>query len=226
MDKNEYSGYFRTHVKIDFGIESIWKDSQFVYSQLNLVNKYISLDSIKTYPTLEIGSGMGRLALLLDERGFLNYNGIDLDDEAVEFCKKNLKLKNYIFFNDSINGFANSQSGIFKNIFCFETLEHLRDPWEGVKVISKMLQKDGLFIGSAPYPFKRNILGDETHLNVLHPLNWKRVFEKNGFQVLIIRPMTFLPYLWRIHRELNVILPFYVPLFNLVSTSLIIAKKI
>lgn len=91
--------------------------------------------------------------------------------------------------------------------------------------IPSLIKEGGMFIGSTPYPFKKNIVSDETHLFVLHPLNWKRLFENCGFDYVIVSAMTFLPYLRRINKKLNFIIPFYIPGMKLVSTSLIIARK-
>ena len=91
--------------------------------------------------------------------------------------------------------------------------------------IPSLIKGEGLFIGNTPYPFKKNIVSDETHLFVLHPINWKRLFEKCGFEHVNLSAMTFLPYLLRINKKWNFIIPFYIPGMKLVSTSLIIARK-
>ena len=91
--------------------------------------------------------------------------------------------------------------------------------------IHSLTKEGGLFIGTTPYPFKKNIVSDDTHLFVLHPINWKKLFEKCGFEYVIVSAMTFLPYLWRINKKWNFIIPFYIPKMKLVSISLKIARK-
>ncbi len=82
-----------------------------------------------------------------------------------------------------------------------------------------------MFIGSSPDPYKKNVLADKTHNFVLHPENWKRLFLNNLFKNVDIYPMSFLPFLWRINKHLNIKLPFYIPFKYFISTCLIIAKK-
>ena len=222
---SSYSDYFKNHVGAQFNLDWVRKDSDFVYNQLRHVRKIVPFDTDLNAPVLEIGSGMGRLALLLYEKGFSDYTGLEIDSEAQKFSQ-NLGFQSFNFINQEIKDFAKQNSEQrFSVVFCFETLEHLEQPIQDLMAISSLIKEGGLFIGSTPYPFKKNIVSDETHLFVLHPINWKRLFEKCGFEYVIVSAMTFLPYLWRINKKLNFIIPFYIPGMKLVSTSLIIARK-
>ena len=222
---SSYSNYFKKQVGAQFNLDWVRKDSDFIYNQLRHVRKIVPFDTDLNAPVLEIGSGMGRLALLLYETGFSDYTGLEIDPEAQKFSQ-NLGFKSFNFINQEIKDFAKKNSEQrFSSVFCFETLEHLEQPIQDLMAISSLIKDGGLFIGSTPYPFKKNIVSDETHLFVLHPINWKRLFEKCGFEYVIISAMTFLPYLWRINKKLNFIIPFYIPGMKLVSTSLIIARK-
>ena len=201
------------------------KDSDFVYNQLRHIRRKVPFDSDLNVPVLEIGSGMGRLALLLNEAGFSDYTGLEIDSEALKFSQ-NLGLESFKFINQEIKYFAKQNSEKrFSIVFCFETLEHLELPIQDLMAIHSLTKEGGLFIGTTPYPFKKNIVSDETHLFVLHPINWKRLFEKCGFEDVIVTAMTFLPYMWRINKKWNFIIPFYIPGMKLFSTSLIIARK-
>ena len=175
------------------------------------MRKIVPFDTDLNAPVLEIGSGMGRLALLLYEAGFSDYTGLEVDPEAQKFSQ-NLGFKSFNFINQEIKDFAKKNSEQrFSSVFCFETLEHLEQPIQDLMAISSLIKEGGLFIGSTPYPFKKNIVSDETHLFVLHPINWKRLFEKCGFEHVIVSAMTFLPYLWRINKKWNFIILFYIP---------------
>jgi len=205
----------------------VWvrKDSDFVYNQLRHIRRKVPFDSDLNVPVLEIGSGMGRLALLLNEAGFSDYTGLEIDSEALKFSQ-NLGLESFKFINQEIKYFAKQNSEKrFSIVFCFETLEHLELPIQDLMAIHSLTKEGGLFICTTPYPFKKNIVSDETHLFVLHPINWKRLFEKCGFEDVIVTAMTFLPYMWRINKKWNFIIPFYIPGMKLFSTSLIIARK-
>jgi len=222
---SSYLDYFKNHVGAQFNLDWVRKDSDFVYNQLRHIRRKVPFDSDLNVPVLEIGSGMGRLALLLNEAGFSDYTGLEIDSEALKFSQ-NLGLESFKFINQEIKYFAKQNSEKrFSIVFCFETLEHLELPIQDLMAIHSLTKEGGLFIGTTPYPFKKNIVSDETHLFVLHPINWKRLFEKCGFEDVIVTAMTFLPYMWRINKKWNFIIPFYIPGMKLFSTSLIIARK-
>ena len=222
---SSYLDYFKNHVGSQFNLDWVRKDSDFVYNQLRHIRRKVPFDSDLNVPVLEIGSGMGRLALLLNEAGFSDYTGLEINSEALKFSQ-NLGLESFKFINQEIKYFAKQNSEKrFSIVFCFETLEHLELPIQDLMAIHSLTKEGGLFIGTTPYPFKKNIVSDETHLFVLHPINWKRLFEKCGFEDVIVTAMTFLPYMWRINKKWNFIIPFYIPGMKLFSTSLIIARK-
>jgi len=110
-------------------------------------------------------------------------------------------------------------------VFAIEVLEHLKDPLTGIAQIHEFLKPGGVFCGTSPYPFRWNIMSDRTHLFILHPKNWEKLFVLAGFDRVNTYPMSFLPLLWRISRSLNPIIPLYLPVPRLVTTSLIIARK-
>jgi hypothetical protein len=88
-----------------------------------------------------------------------------------------------------------------------------------------LLNDEGMFVGSTPYPWRSNVLADETHLYVLHPDNWRKLFAMAGFRRIDLYPMTYPPLLWRISGSLNPRIPFYLPGRFFVSTALIVAAK-
>ncbi len=223
----DYQGYFKNHVKAGFDLESVKKEAQFVESQLRLVSHLIGLSDLGAQSVLEVGSGLGRLYYLLTrDYGLKKYQGIEIDEQAAQFTNSAFGPH---FLCQSLRELSASQA-VFDQAWAFEVFEHLEDPVASLSQLFGLLKPGGLLVASSPYPYKMNILSDKTHLFVLHPQNWKRLLEKAGFEVLCLRPMTFLPYLWRIHPRLNAVLPFYFGgvdwlSFNLVSTTLMIAKK-
>lgn len=84
---SSYSNYFKKQVGAQFNLDWVRKDSDFVYNQLRYVKKIVPFDSDLDAPVLEVGSGMGRLALLLYEAGFSDYTGLEIDSEAKNFHK-------------------------------------------------------------------------------------------------------------------------------------------
>ncbi len=212
-----YKDYFRKHHQYAFAEKDILNYRNWFYTQWNLINTKIKIR--KEDEVLEIGSGLGGFYSFLQER-VKKYVGIELDKEAVKFATNYFKSRS--FFNTSIEKWGGSK---FDCIFAFEVLEHLNNPLNALKKIYSLLKVDGIFCGTSPFPYYKNIISDETHLFVLHPKNWEKLFLLSGFSQIELYPMSFFPFLWRINKKLNMIIPFYIPLSGFITTTLIIAKK-
>ena len=127
------------------------------------------------------------------------------------------------FENNSIENFG--PKNYFDFIFAFEVLEHLDDPVGTIRKIFNLLNDKGVFIGTTPYPFHKNIYADPTHTFVLHPKNWEKILLESGFKEVQSFPMSFFPLIWRMSSKLNIRFPFYIPISGFISTCLLIAKK-
>lgn len=220
---NGYQNYFKDHYKAEFTREWLVNESRFAFNQYAYINKFIDLSSFKEQPSLEIGCGAGRWALILQEHDHSNYTGIDLDKDAIDFVSSELPYK---FTRESLDSFdVKSNHESFECIYSFEVLEHMQDPLRSIAAINRLLRDRGYFIGTTPYPFAANINCDNTHLFVLHPLNWRRLFEVMGFEIIACKPMTFLPMLWRLNKRFNFVIPFYIGGLKLVSTTLLVCRK-
>ena len=95
---------------------------------------------------LDVGCNDGGLGMLLQREGNVVY-GVDLVQELVDLacakgviasqgCVEELKFKD----------------GYFDIVVMAEVLEHLYDPCDGLTEIVRVLDNDGLFIGSVPHP--------------------------------------------------------------------------
>ncbi len=216
--KASYQEWFREHLKCTFTEEDILAYARKFDTLFNFICSKVDL--FPEQHILEVGSGIGGLYALLPHKE--NYKGIELDAEAVEFANRYFKTDRFKLM--ALEEMEESEK--FDLILAIEVLEHLYSPIDAIKKIYRLLNKDGVFCGTSPYPYKKNILVEDTHLFVLHPLNWKRLFENCGFGEVEIYPMSFFPLLWRIDKRLNVRLPFYVqPFKHFGTTSLIIARK-
>lgn len=213
----DYKDYFRDHYKSSFNGEDIRKHGKWFHAVYRYIKRRIPV-MLSEHSVLEIGSGLGGFYDILD--GHRNYIGLELDKEAVRFS--NDYFQTDCFLNKPIEEFV--QSGYFDFIFAFEVLEHLENPLEALGTIHDLLKPNGCFCGTSPFPFTANIIGDKTHLYVLHPKNWERLFRYAGFSSVETYPMSFVPFLWRITKWANPILPVYLPTRYLVSTTLIIAR--
>jgi len=213
---NKYTNYFKEHYRYNFSENNLKTYYKWFYSQFNIINKKLKIDYNKQI--LEIGSAIGGFYNFVKTD---NYIGLELDKDAVEFA--NTIFNKNLFKNISFEEFITDKK--FDYIFSFEVLEHMDNPDLNIQKIHDILNDDGKFIGTSPYPFLKNIFADKTHKYVLHPESWKRLFVKAGFKNVQIIPMSFLPLIWRFNKKINIRMPFYVPFKNFVSTCLIIASK-
>ena len=213
----DYENYFRNQHKYTFTRKDLVKHEKWFYSQYRFLSSLIDIqpgDKI-----LEIGSGSGGFYMMLPDE--IEYTGLELDAEAVDFSRRYFNTDS--FKKQEIEGIT--ETSIYDFVFAFEVLEHLRNPLDSIRIINDALKPGGTFCGTSPYPYYRYIYGDKTHLFVLHPRNWERLFLYNGFENVELYAMSFIPFLWRINKHLNPVLRVYLPIKYLVSTCLIIAKK-
>lgn len=219
IDKLKYKNYFKNHYKYDFSEKDLARHYNWFHAQWIFIQKKVVIN--KKFNVLEIGSSIGSFAQFLEKIGLKNVTGIDLDNDAVSFAKK--RFPEYFFLNEPIEKFSKKKK--FDLIFSFEVLEHVDSPKRTIEDIYALLNKSGHFIGTSPFPYVKNVYADKTHQYVLHPSNWKKLFYEAGFRDVKTYPMTFLPYLWRINKLFNIRIPFYLPFFGFISTTMIIAKK-
>ena len=217
--KNKYHNYFKDHYGSTFSERDIFNYRKWFYSQYRFIGSKFKIKPGENI--LEIGSGFGGFYSFLSKDIQKNYLGLELDADSTNFA--NSYFNTEAFLNKSLEEFEVKET--FSAIYAFEVLEHLDSPIQNIEKIADLLKDGGIFIGSSPYPYKKNVLADSTHNFVLHPENWRRLFLNAGFKYVEVFPMSFFPYLWRVNKHLNVRIPFYIPLPFFISTCLIIAKK-
>lgn len=215
-DKKIYKGYFKNHYAAKFAKTDIDRDQKWFYTQFMFIKSLVKIKPASK--VLEIGSGFGGLYNYLQCD---DYTGIDMDKEVIDFTNNFFNTDKFI--NTSLEDFAPDNKYDF--IFAIEVLEHFSDPLFNIAKIKNLLNNGGMFIGTTPFPYKKNIDADITHNFVLHPENWKRLFLNEHFSDFRYYPMSFLPFVWRLNKNLNVRFPFYIHFKHFISTSLIIAKK-
>ena len=221
-NRDQYENYFKEHYNATFSAADTDMQSKFLFSQLLFIDKKINLSKYKNKKVLEIGSGLGAIAnILLKEYEFEHYEGIELDGAMAEFT--NESIGGY-FRNESVDDLRKYVGRKYDLIFAFEVMEHLADPIESMSIIKSLLTDDGIFIATSPYPFKKNVLADKTHLFVLHPESWKVLLRKNNFKNIKAYPMSHLPYIWRINKRFNFRIPFYVAFRHFISTTMFIVS--
>jgi len=139
-------------------------DKSWYYSWLKCINRNFNLEKWKNKSVFEIGGGIGAFCSLLKDRGFNNILGSDLTDSGIRIARKFNKDIKFTKFNLETDDLDEK----FDLIFAFEVLEHLSDINKSVRNIYNLLNLNGVFIGTTPFPFKiaKNLPG---HKNVLYP---------------------------------------------------------
>ena len=216
--QHKYKEYFKRHYNYTFTIQDIENYQKWFTAQWNFINILIAFK--KKEKVLEVGSGIGGFYAFLKSKD-IDYTGLEPDKQAMEFA--NSFFETDIFHSLFLEKFSVNKK--YNKIFAFEVLEHLENPSASINKIYQLLSPGGKFCGTTPYPYYKNIVGDKTHVSVLHPENWRHLFIQQGFRTVDLYPLSFFPYIWRINKYFNIRLPFYVTFNGFISTCLIIAKK-
>lgn len=95
---------------------------------------------------LELGCGMGAMAIDLKEKYNCEVIGIEIDSNVAEFAQHNLDT----VYSADVENFDLSKLGTFDCIVCADVLEHLRDPWKIVKELTSLLNDGGQLVVSLP----------------------------------------------------------------------------
>lgn len=219
--KDNWDEYFRNEVKPlgkNWGRADLMQYRKWYFMWLEFINTKVPI--FRHVHALEIGSGIGSVVSLLNQRGVL-ITGSDVSNKMLNIARRLIPKSDFVYCNIEKNI---PKKDFYHLIFAFEVLEHLKNYKQGIQNIYKGLKKDGVFIGTSPYPYKKNLL-DPTHYSVRLPHEWKNEFMRQGFKDVSVSPMSFLPYIWRISKYLNIPIPFYISNSKCISTTLIIAKK-
>ncbi len=139
---------------------------------------------------LELGCGLGHLLGLLQDD--FHCIGIDLIDYSIEQTKINApKAEAYQMSADDLSRF---ETGTFSAVVALHLVEHLPDPTQTIREVSRLLKPGGLWLFATPHPdyaFRRfkdrdtDAIGkDKTHINVHPPAQWRAWCEAAGMNML------------------------------------------
>lgn len=95
---------------------------------------------------LEIGCGMGAMALELKDREHCEVVGVEIDTDVARFARYNVDE----IYSEDIETFDVASLGKFDCIVCADVLEHLRDPWKAVEKLASVLECGGFMVISIP----------------------------------------------------------------------------
>lgn len=187
----------------DFDQDALRRNKYWFLGQLTFFENFFSISFKKAKRILEVGCAIGGIASIFQERNSQAY-AIDISEYAIERAKK--LSPGICFFACDVQKKVPIREK-FDFIFAFEVLEHLKNPYLGLRNIRKRLSNNGFLIATTPYPFKKYI-EINTHVSVLTPQEWVGLMKKAGFKKIQFQPVTFVPFLYRFNPRLNIILPF------------------
>jgi len=166
---------------------------------------------------LDIATGEGALSYRLYNEGFENIDAVDIDS-------KNFKYHNLIkFFELDLNNYqsvCNFEKNNYQKydlILGIETIEHLENPWQYLRLLKGLVKKDGLIIMSTPninsiyskvsflifdyfFQFSYESL-EYGHINPISSLEMQIICNNLGLKIERIFPGGTYPIIW-IKRDL------------------------
>lgn len=212
----QYFGHFFKK----YSTEEVFYYYRFFQGWIRFLDKFLPLKNGSGKKVLEIGCGIGAFAKILDERGF-NVTATDISSYIIKKAKKNLPYIDFQILD--IEKVAKNRDE-FDYIFAFEVLEHLKNPEQAIDNTYKMLKKGGILIFSTPYPTKES-LADPFHINVNLPAFWLSLGKKSCFKNVIVKYVSFMPYLYRFHSFFSRAIPFRIDSHYVNSTCFYVFTK-
>ncbi len=192
-----------------------WFQGMFEY-----INKFYPLKRGRGKKLIEFGCATGAAANLLADYGF-NVYSTDVSRYAVDMAKKNYPDIKFSV-QDMQKLFTRDRD--FDIVVAFDVIEHLKDPKIALMNAYKILKPGGSIILTTPNDYK-HMSNDPTHISVKKPSEWRKIIKKVGFKNVIMRQVTFIPYLYRFHWRLNYAMPVAFSSPYVISPVVIIAKK-
>jgi len=138
--KTLYDSYFSTHFK------RFYSDSQ---RGFKLSTEYFNANFRKFFPKhkdaqiLEIGCGMGHLLYFLKKEGYINFIGIDISKEQIDYCQKKVTPK--VKLIKSLPNFLKQYKNFFDLVVMNDVIEHLEknDVVKALRLINNSLKING-----------------------------------------------------------------------------------
>jgi len=222
------------------------KVSGFLKSVLDLVSRVsfktkekLILQSLRRRPgekirILDIGCGQGDFLNILDPERFEKF-GIEINPQGYETCSK----KHIHIYNQDIKT-IDFKDEFFDAVTLWHVVEHLQNPSETLRMISRILKKDGVLVIGTPcidnlgFRWGKSLwfhLDAPRHLILFGKRSAKFLLEKSGFEA-IARASTFYDYpldlFWSLRNSFRkfFVYPLY-PLFKWISpeTMILICRK-
>lgn len=115
--------------------------------------------------TLDAGCGSGTFTLYASSVGN-DAVGISFEKQNIEVAKeraKILNIENVKFLHNDLKDLAkiSNEIGLFDQIICFETIEHIKDDEKTILNLSNLLKSQGRLLLTVPYKYYHHLLGDK-----------------------------------------------------------------
>jgi 2-polyprenyl-3-methyl-5-hydroxy-6-metoxy-1,4-benzoquinol methylase len=219
FEENYYTGWYKRAVGT-FSPKDLQIANNWFWAWLKKLHQYVPVEKGEGKKVLEIGCSIGSVAHMLHERGFKVWAS-DISEYAVNRAQKLTPKAKFLSFDIQKKIPLKEK---FDIIISFEVVEHLEYPEKGIKNMFDGLKKGGTIVISTPYPYKWNFR-DPTHINVKYPNEWVSLMKKAGFKNISYHRFTLVPFFYRFHKRLQIIIPFAVPVPYLNSPIFFIGEK-
>jgi 2-polyprenyl-3-methyl-5-hydroxy-6-metoxy-1,4-benzoquinol methylase len=219
FEESYYKGWYKQAVG-SFSQKDLQLANNWFWAWLKKLDQYIPVEDGKGRKVLEIGCSIGSVAHMLNERGFKVWAS-DISKYAVERAKKLTPEANFLTFDVQKKIPLKEK---FDLIISFEVVEHLEKPEKGIEHMYASLKRGGTIVLSTPYPYSWNYR-DPTHINLKYPHEWVMLMEKAGYKDISFHRFTLVPFFYKFHKRLQIIIPFAIPLPYVNSPIFFIGKK-
>jgi 2-polyprenyl-3-methyl-5-hydroxy-6-metoxy-1,4-benzoquinol methylase len=150
---------------------------------------------------LELGCADGFISRHLAERG-CTVTGIEADSEAAGHAKK--WCDRVLVYDLNRPGWSSMLGKDFDTVLCGDVLEHLVDPWNTLREISKVLTIGGRVVVSLPnianlrirlnllmgrFHYQTGGILDITHLRFFTLKTARELIEESGYRIISFHPV-------------------------------------
>lgn len=137
-------------------------------------------DQYKGKSVLDMACGTGYGSDIILAHGATNVVGVDVADEAISFARSHYKDPRLQFRQSDFRAVENKDTR-FDLVISFETIEHVDNPSEFIKVVSNVLKPGGKAIISTPNKKKYSVAGinNPFHISELYYEEFKQIFSSH-----------------------------------------------
>lgn len=136
---------------------------------------------------LDIACGVGYSGPNFIEAGAFSYDGVDINENLIEYAKNNYSFESINYLVGDICKFSNNK--MYDLITCYETIEHVKNFEAAIKNLHSLLKPGGLLLISSP---NRTVTSpnaltindkpsNEFHTQEFIPGELLSILNKNGF---------------------------------------------